>query len=407
MGAGASVELTKPLDASDLSTKVEAINEVARIRQMLSSSNIQLDDPWQRVYDSDTGTIYFWNTETGTVSWNPPLPAAAEVANLTATTTTTHSSPPPTPTAANITSSFIESHKTYTSRLVKATKVVMKMLNRQKVRWEHDWHQQLLDYVTELRFEIQDLRKQQASTIFAAKVQANVADKLADQHTKSIGDRATEVTAQAEENAQVHQKDMQAQKEIRHQALMVKLAARKKKHQNALKQRQEEHDAMVEKIQKSFVTARTQHGKLMCEQQERTSSWIKEGGIQNDKTGGWVMLYDAASLGVYFWHPEKQSQWERPPGFEFNLNLKQLGGGFDIVDDFEKVGDLSAGLLEKWYLDHQIEREMLEDVGLEEEITDLEDELEKRRHRENDANDLEMSKADGENVVIPAAFLLA
>ena len=397
MGTAASIasnEIVKPIDGSDITSKEAALTEVIRLRQLVIQSTATVPDSIERVYDDSTGSIYFWDTITGVVSWEIP-----------------HALPPPTPQSKDISSICIESHTSYSCKLVKATRCVMKMLNRQKVRWEHDWHVQLLDYVAELRLEIDVLRKEQASSINADLVQHDVADKLANKMLVSVADRANEVTAIAEANAETHQKEINEKKAARHQALMVKLAARKKKHAEKLKERQETHDIMVEKINESFNTAKSLHGNTMREQHERTSSWhTNKEGIKDDTTCGWVMLYDASSSGVYYWHAEKGSTWTRPEELQFNLNLKQIGGGTKKSDEFETVGALSSGLLEKWYMDHSIEAEKLEDLQLEKEISDLEDELEKRRSRENNQSDINMVKVENVDLNynnVPTAFLLA
>ena len=61
-------------------------------------------------------------------------------------------------------------------------------------------------------------------------------------------------------------------------------------------------------------------------------------------------------------------------------------------------------------MDHSIEAEKLEDLQLEKEISDLEDELEKRRSRENNQSDINMVKVENVDLNynnVPTAFLLA
>ena len=89
---------------------------------------------------------------------------------------------------------------------------------------------------------------------------------------------------------------------------------------------------------------------------------------------------------------------------EFNLNLKQVFGISKASAQLEEVGDLSAGTLEKWYLDFNIDKEVLEDVELEQEIADLEDELEKRRQSKYPA---EVQVVEEDASFVPTALLLA
>jgi len=398
MGSAASIqtelELLDQSPAPSTLSPPQAVAEVARLRQMIHDlhTSQSLPDTWQAVYDDVSGHTYYWQTTTGIVSWTHPSHASLQ--NITSV----HPPPTPTATATDIpTATFVESYKAYQSLLAKAARTVMKQINRQQVRWEHDWHQQLLDYVSELRVDVQALRDQQRTTTDAALVQHDKADKKADRLTKSVSDRATDVVEQAEAHAEAHQQEMAQKKHDRHQALMVKLAARKKKHQEKLNEARQQHAVLVTKISQHYLTSRDAFGENMREQHARTSSWhTGDNGIDGDKTGGWVMLFDQGTKKVYFWHPVKGSTWVRPPEMEFNLNLNQLFGNKHAFSNaLEEVGDLSAGLLEKWYLDFSIEKEMLEDVALEEEIALLEDELKKRRRNSCTAEDLALLKVEG------------
>ena len=181
MGSAASInQATAELQStqSDISTRELALSEVIRLRNTIHSTTTELQIGWERIYDPTNNAMYYYHLESGLVQWDIPSRISKTTSNTSTTTT-----PAPTPTAAT----FIASHKLFTSKLMTASKGVVAQLRRQQLNWENDWHLQLLDYVVDLRKEVEELRKQD--------------EKKFAKLTTSLADRAENAAQEAEANA--------------------------------------------------------------------------------------------------------------------------------------------------------------------------------------------------------------
>jgi hypothetical protein len=409
-GAAAAREALRPADASDLAGAdggaAAAVAEVVRLRGLVAGSLVALPEGWARAFDESSGYLYYFSNETGEVRWSPPAegrPADA-VADTTAfateVTQTTPELPPPTPTAATL----ARAHHTFQTALASSTKTVIRQLRRQHAIWEHDWHTQLLEYVSELRAQVEVLRDED--------------EKRFAKLTKTAEDRATVAEEEAEEAASAIAAEREKNKEDRHAKLMAKLAARKKAAAERRAKKQSSKTELIGKLKASFSNQISGHMKQIQAaslyldvdgdgiESDKTGvdgdgvvsdkTGIDGDGIVSDKTGGWVQLYDDDQQAVYYWHAEQGSTWERPQDMEFNLHLKRIWSQATTNDAANLVfagKEASADALEKWFLENNVMAEELEDGALEAEIGALEDELEKRRKLRHHAKDHELVAA--------------
>ena len=382
MGAGASVaadsEVQRPTDASDIIEKTGAtsaeiaaatVAEVVRLRRLMASSLLELPDNWFRAYDELSGAIYFYSEESGEVRWNPPN------ANATPNKENANEAPPsapPTPTA----NALAHAHHAFQSKLAKATRTVLRQLRRQHLIWEHNWHTELLNYVAELRAQVGEMREDDI--------------KKLDYVTKTAEDRAAIAEEEAEEAANEVAALNNKNKEDRHQKLMAKLAKRKRAAALKRAEKTASQKELINRLKKSFSDKVSNHMKKM----KTASEFLKnaEGGVTQDKTMGWVQLFDDSSGQVYYWHPDHGSTWNRPEEMEFNLNLSGIWSQEDIetLSSSIEFSETSKHALESWFAEHQISAEELEDEALEAEIVALEDELERRRSKFHHPKDLEL-----------------
>ena len=184
---------------------------------------------------------------------------------------------------------------------------------------------------------------------------------------------------------------------------MKKLAGRRQRQLHKLKQRQENHDKVVVKLQRALAKNTGRHGILMKTLGEK----LKKNDLLQNKveleihtnmeiTSGWVMLFDRNSYeatrhmspdNVYFWHPEHGSQWERPDEMEFDMQLKHVFGHtieahkfaneLKAVDTKENdhIEQATSIVVEKWLNRHNLKNLQHKDSQLENEVMRLEDEL--------------------------------
>ena len=365
MGSGASLqlvdsELQRPIDCSDVSIS-SSVNEVIRLRTLAAHAQTHLLAGWQRVFDADSCMIYYYH-DSGMVQWEIPA------ADSTYSNPNPSNPPPSDPTTAD----FVASHNVFQSKLAIASKAVINQLRRQQVNWESEWHEQLLDYVVELRTEVDDLRK--------------VSEKKYDKLTKSAEARASDLAQEAESNAETVKAEQSQKKADRHSKLMAKLARKKQMHQKKLVEKQKSSKELISSLRTNFKTQLQHHALTLHIANTLT------GAKSSDATKGWVQLWDETVQNCYYWHPEKGSTWDRPAEMEFNLNLKSTLNS-EITDD-NAIGVDGKAAIEKFFVDNQIERMELNDVQLEEEIAQLEDELEKRKTLKYGADVHAMAKHD-------------
>ena len=367
MGAGASidqakVEIQKPLDASDLQDdKQHMLSEVARLRQTIASATTPILPDWERVFDPINSCSYYYHMPSGVVQWEIPAlksPAAAARAPT---------APLPTPSL----SSFATSHKLFAHKLTTASKGVIANIRRQQVLWEHDWHNQLLDYSAELKKELEVQRREDDKNI-----ESN--NKKYAKLTTSTNERAENAEREAAKNAAETAQAALKKREDRHAKLMAKLAKKKKKHAQEMGEKQTSHSELLLKMNTTFKSQLGVHAKTL----QAASKFLKgdDDEIIQDQDqnvlGGWVQLWDEEERNCYYWHPEKGSTWERPEDMEFNLHLKSLLNS-EMKDIVQSLDTNLA--LEKWIADNEVSTAVLEDEKLETEIAEMEDELEKRR----------------------------
>ena len=381
MGGGASIaadaERARPLDGSDLvaAAAVGAVQEVARLRLLCRSASRPLPADWKRSYDDSQGALYFYNETTGEVSWELPGGVAPAADADAASSEPLPEGDPPTPTAGHL----AHAHHVFKARLASSTKSVMMQLKRQQLKWESDWHEQLVAYAKELCAEVELLRKED--------------EKKTARFTKSGEQRASIAEEEAAAAAKVALAERQNAKQDRHAKLMAKLAAKKKAHQLKLAERKASHTELMHKMQVSFSGAIKGHaGKLKA---AAVFLDADGDGVVQDQTGGWVQLFDDATKAVYYWHPEKGSTWSRPEDMEFNLHLHGIFGGKHNNSDGmggtpPAIDAEGANALERWLTDNAMKHDELEDQALEEEIAALEDELAVRRRKQAEVGEVEM-----------------
>ena len=451
MGSAVAVanhELNKPSDASDITDKDDALYEVARLRVQISRIIFPLPSvgTWKHVLDAKTGHVYYWDIDSGSVLWNlPGMKSHHKVSkktfrkkgkNAKPAAAAPAAKPAPTPKEED----FALAHKVFKDQARRAVYCVEQQVLRQKVLWEHEWHMELLDYTKELKEELAELAR--SNPLVAAAVAAAAADEKNDKITqwtseqpeqpdqpdqpdqkskkstveasmlKSTEDRANDAAERGRRNSETSLAQMHQARAERHGLLMAKLAGRRKRQLEKLKEKQEAHDNVVIKLQRALAKNTGRHGYLMKNLSKRLLMQDKDktdSQTNLEITSGWVMLIDRQNYNesmqmspdnVYFWHPEHGSQWERPDAMEFDMQLKHVFGhtseAQQFADDLEAVDKClnnnieqkSSMIVEKWMVHHNFQSLQRKDSQLESEVMRLEDELAAVRlekHGEHDA----------------------
>jgi hypothetical protein len=379
---------------------------------------------WKHILDAKTGHVYFWDIDSGSVLWNlPGMDSHHKVSKKNFRKKEEKTKPAPMPTEVD----FAMAHKVFKDQARRAVHCVEQQILRQKVLWEHEWHMELLDYTKELKQELAELAKNNplvnaaSATAAAGSPPAAAAatvkiDEKHDETTwsserattstleasmlKSTEDRAFDAAQKGRRNSETSLAQMHQARAERHEALMKKLAGRRKRQLEKLQIKQKKHDIVVVKLKRALAYNTGRHGQLMKAMSEKllmNQIEKKESQTNIDITMGWVMLFDSQSYeqsmqmspdNVYFWHPEHGSQWARPDAMEFDMQLKHVfghtaeatkfAGALEAVDTkrgSDHVAQATSIVVEKWMVRHNLKQLQHQDSQLEMEVMRLEDEL--------------------------------